>query len=208
MKRSAQAIYNLYEFESVPAAGESVKRVATRLKMGKIPQFDREDLFPSSANGLNKATSYDFSPNFLDGEDVHKFDEATVRYQIAAGAYMGGRIIRQTDLPHFKFIKSPPKQSHRLPEKHYLNVRSEALHGLHGVNPMVKQSMQKQKVLTTGAHNAMRAFGFERDDNDKIFPRLPTGLPMSVETQRDTLDAERINSNMVQPISVFPGIGF
>ena len=208
MKRSAQAIYNLYDFETAPAGHEVVKRVATKLNVGKIAEYDREDLFPSSASGLNKATQYNYRVNFLEGEDVHRFDEATVRYQIAAGAYMGGRIIRQTDLPHFKLIKSPPKLSHRVPEQHYLNVRSEAPHGLHGLNPMVRESMNRQKVRTTGAHNSMRAYGFERDDNDKIFPRLPTGLPMGVEPQRATLDAERINSTMVEPISVFPPLGF
>lgn len=208
MKRSAQTVYNIFDFEDVPAAAGVVKRVATKLNVGTIPMYEREDLFPSNASGLNKALEYEYQPKFLNVDEHHRFDEATVRYQIAAGSYMGGRLIRETDLPPFKWVKTQSKHAHRVPEDHYLNVRSEAPQGLHSLNPSVKASTNHQKVLSTGFHNRMRADGFERDDNNKIFPRLPTGLPMAVDPQRATIDAERINTTMVEPISVFPSIGF
>lgn len=208
MKRTGEALLNVYGFESVPAISAGVKRAATQLDMGVVPMHEREDLFASNASGINKGTREDYHPLFLKDEDIQKYDEATIRYQQAAGVYMGGRLIREMDLPPFKWARSPATVYHRIAEDHFLNVAAEAPYGLNSVDPMVRAAFNHQKVLSTGASNRMRASGFERDVNPKIYPRLPTGLPFSVEPQRRTVDADRINSKMVEPISVFPPIGF
>lgn len=208
MKRAAETVLNVYDFENLPRIGDVAKRAAVQLNTGSLPQYERADLFPSNASALNKATEYDYIPQWLPMDDVNKFDEATIRYQVAAGAYYGGRLIRETDIPHFKWMRTPDKKYHRISEEHMLNVRSEAPRGLHGISAAVRETIRQQQVTSTGAYNRMRADGFERDDNRKIFPRLPTGLPMAVDTQRSTLDADRINDKMVEPISVFPSIGF
>ena len=208
MKRSAESIYSIYGFEQSQQTGEMVNRPSTHLNMGLLPMYEREDLFPAPATALNKAMQYDYEPKVLDNEDVYKVDEATVRYVLASSAYNGGRIIRETDLPHFRMKHPAPTQMHRLSEKHLMDVKAEPKRGLRTVNPMVRESVTRQKVLTTGNGNKMRARGGERDFNPKIYPQLPDGLPMSVEPQRATIDATRINQSMVDTIAAFPEIGF
>jgi hypothetical protein len=208
MKRSAESIYNVYGFEKTQENGEMVNRPNTHLNMGLLPMYEREDLFPAPATAFNKAMQYDYEPVVLQNEDVYKVDEATVRYVMASSAYNGGRIIRETDLPNFRMKQPGHMQMHRLNENHLLNVRAEPKKGYRTVNPMVRESVSRQKIVTTGNGNKMRARGGERDYNPKIYPQLPDGLPMSVEPQRATLDATRINQSMVDTIAAFPEIGF
>lgn len=207
MKRSTEALYNIYGMEALPSSN-AVKRPLVQLNTGAPPMFERADLFAATASALNKATDYNYDPNFLKNEEVYKLDEATIRYQIASGAFNGGRLIRENDIPVFKLKHGKQVQVHRIPEEHWLNVRSEASHGFRVVNPIVRESTARQKVLTTGAHNRMRAHGAERDFNVKIFPQLPLGLPRNVEPQRPVSSDTRINSLVVPTIPVFPQIGF
>jgi hypothetical protein len=207
MKRSAEALYSIYGMQNM-AASQPVKRPLVTLSTGAPPMFEKADLFPATASAFNKATEYNYSPNFLKDEEVYKLDEATIRYQIASGAYSGGRNIRETDLPVFKMKHGSQTMIHRIPEAHWLNVRSEAPKGYRTVNPVVRESTSRQKVLTTGAHNHMRAKGAERDFNPKIYPQLPVGLPMNVEPQRPVSDELRVNNLVVETIPTFPQIGF
>lgn len=208
MKRQNESIYNVYGFEKPQSAGEMVSRPDTHLNMGLLPMYEREDLFPAPATSFNKAMQYDYEPVVLQNEDVYKVDEATVRYVLASSAYSGGRIIRETDLPPFRMKHGMSGQKHRINEDHLMNVRAEPKKGFRTVNPMVRESVTRQKVVTTGNGNKMRARGGERDYNPKIYPQLPDGLPMSVEPQRPTVDATRINQSMVETIAAFPEIGF
>lgn len=206
MKRSSEALYNIYGKQATPSS--PVKRGMVKLNMGAPPMHERADLFPATASAFNKAMESTLTPNFLQNEDVYKPDEATIRYQIASGAYSGARTIRESDLPVFKMKHANKIAIHRIPEEHWLDIRSEAKHGYRAVSEVVREATARQKVLTTGAHNHMRAKGAERDKNPKIFPQLPVGLPMAVEPQRPTSYDTRINDNMVQTIPVFPQIGF
>ena len=176
--------------------------------LGTIPVYERADLFPADATALNKALDYNLVYKTQENEDILKLDEATIRYQIASGAYSGARIIRELDIPHFHFRKTKIESLHRIPEDHYLNINAEPPRGLHTLNPMVKSTFNQQKVKTTGASNSVRSRGFERDDNPKIYPRLPTGLPFTTETQRPTSSAFRVNATLVDPIATFPSLGF
>jgi hypothetical protein len=189
-------------------ASQPVKRPMVTLSTGAPPMYERADLFPATATALNKATEYNYKANFLKDEDVYKLDEATIRYQIASGAYSGARNIRDTDLPTFKLRHEQPASLHRIPEDHWLNIRSEAPRGYRTVNPIVREATTRQKVVTTGASNAMRAKGSERDFNPKIYPQLPLGLPLSVEPQRPVSSDVRINNLVVETIPTFPQIGF
>ena len=207
MKRSAEALYSIYGMQNMSASAP-VKRPLVHLATGAPPMFERADLFPASASALNKATDYDYHANFLNDEDVYKLDEATIRYQIASGAFSGARRIRETDLPTFKMKHANKVVVHRIPEDHWLNVRSEAPHGYKTINPVVREATMRQKVTTTGASNHMRSKGGERDFNPKIYPQLPFGLPMTVEPQRPTSSDVRINNLVVETIPTFPQIGF
>jgi len=207
MKRSAEALYGIYGMQSM-AASAPVKRPQVQLNTAAPPMFERADLFPATASALNKATEYNYNPNFLTDEEVYKPDEATIRYQIASGAYSGARNIRNTDLPVFKMKHKHHTSIHRIPEDHWLNVRSEPRHGYRTVNDTVKEATARQKITTTGASNRMRSKGGERDFNPKIYPQLPMGLPLSVESQRPVSSDVRINNLLVEDIPVFPQIGF
>lgn len=207
MKRSAEALYNIYGMQTMPTTA-AVKRPMVALSTGAPPMFERADLFPATASALNKATDYDYQSNFLKDEEVYRPDEATIRYQIASGAYAGGRNIRETDFPVFKLKHGKQVVMHRIPEEHWLNIRSEAMHGFRTINPVVREATSRQKVLTTGPHNHMRARGGERDQNPKIFPALPLGIPRNVEPQRPVTSDTRINSLVVPTIPTFPQIGF
>lgn len=207
MKRSAEALYSIYGMSNM-VASQPVKRPMLQLSTGTPPMYERADLFAASASALNKATDYNYSPNFLKDEEMYKLDEATIRYQIASGAFSGGRNIRDTDLPMFKMRHANQTCLHRIPEDHWLNIRSEAPKGLKTINPVVREASSRQKVITTGASNHMRSKGNERDYNPKIYPQLPDGLPLSVETQRPTSSDIRINNMLVQTIPTFPQIGF
>lgn len=207
MKRSAEALYGIYGMQNM-AASAAVKRPQVQLNTGTPPMFERADLFPATATALNKATEYNYSPNFLEGEEVYKPDEATIRYQIASGAYSGARNIRDSDLPVFKMKHRQHTSIHRIPEDHWLNVRAEPRHGYRTVNAVVREASARQKVASTGASNSMRAKGAERDNNPKIYPQLPVGLPLSVEAQRPVSSDVRINNLVVSDIPVFPQIGF
>jgi hypothetical protein len=207
MKRSAEALYSIYGMQNM-AASVPVKRPLVQLSTGTPPMYERADLFPSSATALNKATDYNYEANFLADEDVYKLDEATIRYQIASAAYSGARNIRETDLPAFKMRHAQQTVIHRIPEDHWLNIRSEAPHGYKTINPVVREATSRQKVITTGASNHMRSKGGERDFNPKIYPQLPFGLPLNVEPQRPTSSDVRINNMVVETIPTFPQIGF
>jgi len=207
MKRSANAIYNIYDQAAMTEVSEPVKRPATKLDMGTLPMYEQSDLFASSASAFNKAMDYTYEPSFL-SEDMHKMDEATIRYQLASGAFSGGRHVRQADLPPFKLKYQNKVTIYRIPENHLLNVRAEAPRGLHAINPLVRDTVDKQKVKTTGAANSVRRSGWERYGNPKIYPELPVGLPMSTEPQRAVSDSLRINNNLVDPIATFPSLGF
>jgi len=207
MKRSAEALYGIYGMQNMPLATH-VKRPMVQLSTGAPPMYERADLFPASSTAFNKATEYNYEPHFLKDEDVYNMDESTIRYQIASGAYSGARNIRDTDFPVFKMRHGVKTTIHRIPEEHWLNVRSEAPHGYKTINPAVRESTSRQKVLTTGASNNMRAKGGERETNPKIYPRLPLGLPTNVEPQRPMSYDTRINNMMVDTIPTFPQIGF
>lgn len=207
MKRSTEALYSIYGMQNM-AASAPVKRPLVQLSTGAPPMYERADLFHASATALNKATDYDYNPNFLKDEDVYKLDEATIRYQIASGAFSGARNIRETDLPVFKMRHASHAVAHRIPEDHWLNIRSEAPHGYKTINPVVREATARQKVITTGASNHMRSKGGERDLNPKIYPQLPMGLPMSVEPQRPVSSDVRVNNMVVETIPTFPQIGF
>lgn len=207
MKRSAEALYSIYGMQNmVPTA--PVKKPLVQLATAAPPMYERADLFPATATALNKATEYNYTPNFLKDEDVYKIDEATYRYQLASGAFSGARNIRETDLPVFKLRHQQHVSVHRIPENHWLNVRSEAPHGYKTINPVVREANARQKVTTTGASNHMRSKGGERDNNPKIYPTLPQGVPLSVEPQRSTTSDLRINNLVVPTIPTFPQIGF
>lgn len=207
MKRSAEALYSIYGHQNViPAV--PVKRAVVNLSSGAPPMHERSDLYPAAATAFNKATDYDYVTNFLRDEEMYKPDEATIRYQLASGAYSGGKIIRETDLPVFKMRHAKHVSIHKIPEDHWLNIRSEAKHGFRTVNPVVREATSRQKVMTTGAKNHMRTKGGERDFNPKIYPQLPVGLPLSVEPQRPMSYDIRINDATVAPIATFPSIGF
>lgn len=191
------------------AAAAPVKRPLVQLSTGAPPMHERADLFHATASALNKATDYNYEAHFLTDEDVYKLDEATIRYQIASGAYSGARNIRETDLPMFKMRhENKPVCTHRIPEDHWLNIRSEAPRGFRTINPVVREATSRQKVVTTGAANHMRSKGGERDHNPKIYPQLPFGLPMNVEPQRPVSSDVRINNLLVETISTFPQVGF
>jgi hypothetical protein len=207
MKRSAESLYSIYGMQSM-AASAPVKRPLVQLPMGAPPMYERADLFPSTASALNKATDYNYKANFLTDEDVYKLDEATIRYQLACAAYSGARQIRETDLPAFQMKYAQQPKMHRIPEDHWLNIRSEAPHGYKTINPVVREASSRQKVVTTGASNHMRSKGGERDFNPKIYPQLPMGLPLNVESQRPTSSDVRINQMVVETIPTFPQIGF
>lgn len=189
-------------------ASQAVKKPMVTLSTGVPPMYERADLFPATASAFNKATDYNYQPNFLKDEEVYKLDEATIRYQIASGAYSGARNIRETDLPVFKMRSSEQSAIHRIPEEHWLNIRAEATRGFRTVNPVVREATIRQKVVTTGASNHMRAKGSERDFNPKIYPQLPMGLPLNVESQRPVSHEVRINNTVVETIPTFPQIGF
>jgi len=207
MKRSAESLYSIYGMQSM-AASAPVKRPLVQLSMGAPPMYERADLFPATASALNKATDYNYKPNFLEDEDVYKLDEATIRYQLACAAFSGGKHIRETDLPTFQMKYASQSKMHRIPEDHWLNIRAEPLRGYRTINPVVREATSRQKVTTTGASNHMRSKGGERDFNPKIYPQLAMGLPMTVEPQRPTSSDVRINQLVVDTISAFPQIGF
>jgi len=208
MKRTSEALFGVYDFHQHPSASEGVKRPTMMQDLGSIPLYERTDLFPANAEALNKALDYNLVYKTQENEEILKLDEATIRYQIASGAYQGARIIRELDLPHFKMRHTKVNTIHRIPEEHYLNMNAEPARGLHTLNPMVKSTFNQQKVTTTGSSNAVRSKGFERDDNPKIYPRLPTGLSFRTESQRPTSDAYRLNGTLVDPIATFPKLGF
>lgn len=207
MKRASDVQLEVYRGENKVRKSEPVQRILMQQSLGTIPVYERADLLPSTASALNKAMDSTPSYTFLKEEEVYKVDEATLRYNIAASNYNGGRNIVQNDLP-FRTAMAKQKSHHRIVEDQYLDVIAEPTRGLYTVNPVTRSAFNNQKTRTTGASNTMRAFGVERYVNPKIFPRLPTGIPFSVDPQRPVDDAVRINNNMVQPISSFPIAGF
>lgn len=198
---------NVYDFQSIP---QKSKRSAPGVQMdlGTIPMYERSDLHPASATALNKATESDLSIQVQSKEVIYKMDEETIRYNVSAAAYSGARLVKNMDLPNFLMKSKRRKTMYMIPPSHYLNVHSEARRGLHGLDSVVRNTFGKQKVTTTGADNQVKAFGFERNTNPAIFPRLPDGLPMSIDPMRPTADGVRINQTVVEPIAVFPSIGF
>lgn len=197
----------VYEFQHAPKEAKRARRVDMSLPVGTLPMYEMSDLMPASASGVNKATDYTLKLNIQKEEEILKVDEAALRFNQACANYRGAHVIRQDELP-FRTTMRKDSQFFRVPEDHYLNTANEAPRGRNAVNLQAKMSFAMQKVKTTGASNNVKAKGFERDDNQKIYPRLPTGLPMSVDPMRPTSDGIRINSTIVQPIAVFPQAGF
>ena len=198
----------IYAFESDVSNAKKAKRVDMSLDVGTLPMYERADLFPASASAINKATEYNIKYNTQDAEDILKVDESSIRFNQACSNFRGARNIYQQDLPPLRIAARREVNKYKLIEDHYQNIVSEASRGMHGVNLIAKQSFHAQKVRTTGAGNNVKSKGFERDDNPKIYPRLPTALPMSVEPMRPTIDGIRINDTIVDPIAVFPRAGF
>ena len=208
MKRRQGLRFDIYDSDATTARYDVVKRVAMKHDTGKLPMYEKSDLIPADANALNKATQYDYKPVFVEGDDIYHFDEAQIRYQQAAGAFCGARNIVHQDLrPFHTRIRKHPEY-YKFLDQHVVTVKSQAGHGFHAMDPNVRSTIERQKVITTGAGNRMRADGFERDDNPKIFPQLPVGLPTSVEPMRPTSDQIRLNQTLVDPIASFPSIGF
>jgi hypothetical protein len=208
MKRRQGLRFDIFDSDSSTAQYDVVKRPSVRHNTGSLPMYEKADLFPADAAALNKATQYDYKPTFLQGDDIYHFDEAQIRYQQAAGAFCGARNIVSQDIRPFttRIRKNP--EYYKFQDQHIVTVKSQAGHGFHAIDPYVRSTIQKQKVITTGAGNRMRADGFERDDNPKIFPQLPMGLPTSVEPMRPTSDQIRLNQTLVDPIATFPSMGF
>lgn len=206
MKRSAEVVFDVFDFESNAVKSQPVQRVRLQQSMGTLPLYERADLFPASASAYNKAMDYTPALKPMT-EDIYRVDEAALRYNIAAANYNGGRIIVQDDLP-FRVSMRESKTHHKIVEDHYINISAEPEHGLHTVNPSTRSAFASQKSRPTGASNTMRAYGEERYFNPRINPRLPVGIPFSVDPQRAVDDGVRINTTVVNPIATFPSIGF
>jgi hypothetical protein len=208
MKRDFDQVKcNVYDFQSIP---QKTRRDVPGIQMdlGTIPMYEKADIQPASATALNKATDSDLKLEFQSKEIIYKIDEEALRYNTSAAAFSGARLVRNTDLPTFMMRSKRSSSKYVIPHAHYLNVQSEAKRGLHGLDNVVRSTFGKQKVSTTGADNQVKAYGFDRNTNRAIYPRLPDGLPMSVEPMRAVSDGIRINRTVVDPIAVFPSVGF
>lgn len=176
-----------------------------------IPLHERSDQFPSTASAINKGL--DFVPNMQNVSKVNSLMESEIKFQSAAGKFRGARKIR-SDAYMYKHNKKGPLEMagrrYLIDEDHYLNIRNEARHGLHGINQSARSMYKGQDPNTYGASNHTRYAGMERHKLGEFYPRLPESIPEGmVEVNVPNRDVFRFNEKTVEEVpQTFPQFGF
>lgn len=176
-----------------------------------IPLHERSDQFPSTASAINKGL--DFIPRMDNVSKIQKTRESEILYQSAAGNFRGARKIRSDAYVYKHNMKGPTERGARrylVDEDHYLNVRNESRHGLHGISQSSRAMYKGQDPNTYGSSNHTRYAGMERHKLREFNPRLPESIPESmVEVNVANRDTFRFNEKTVEDVpQVFPQFGF
>ena len=168
-------------------------------RSGALPLYELEDVMVSTSTSVNKGLQWNCPCKFSGAR--RKVSVKTVEKQNRLGVIRGMKTDKTYSHKN-KFVGGSEVRIRRFHEPHVLNVLSEARHGLHKTDAVVKQAMGQDRTKT-GDSLVMRAHGRERRANTSTITGPPIGVSTSIEPNLPTADFERINEKLVAPIPSF-----
>ena len=185
------------------------KDIDIRTDLGLLPRYEYEDYYPSSATGVNKGLDFNVMYDNIANEETARIEESLFRKEYYSMGIRGNKVLpgKALDISYDHVGGREEETRFTIPHMHYINEEASARHGLHGVVGEARTTLARQQLITQGGNKSGRHVAFEKEVNPKIYPELATGLPLSVEPNRPTLDVENINKQLMNPVAVFPGGG-